>query len=389
MLETSAPEFLCFSHLRWNFVFQRPQHLLTRASESYRVHYIEEPRFIEKGEERIEVDVVTDRMRVVTPLLPASADPAKHTSILRALIDGYVAYLDSAPRVGWYYTPMALPFTDHLEFPVTVYDCMDELANFKGAPPGITTLERRLFGRADLVFTGGRSLYESKRRHHDSVHAFPSSIDAAHFRPARARTLPDPRDVEHLDRPRIGWFGVIDERLDLELVDAVAAARPGWQFVMIGPIVKIDESSLPRRPNIHWLGGKDYKHLPQYLAAIDIGWMPFAINDSTRFISPTKTPEFLAAGLPVVSTPIKDVVRSYGALQLVEIAATPTESITSITRLLENGRRTDWMQRVDRVLASDSWDRTWSAMRTLIEQAALRRSLARTQPKLSSEVARV
>lgn len=390
MPKTSAPELMCFSHLRWNFVFQRPQHLLTRATENYRVHYVEEPRLASRGDPRLEVDVVSDRLRVVTPVIPDGSDAAQRVAVQRDLIDGYVSYLEEKPVVGWFYTPMALQFTDHLDFPVTVYDCMDELANFKGAPAGITKLEQKLFRRAKLVFTGGRSLYESKRRHHDNVHAFPSSIDARHFAPARGRKLKEPADIADVERPRVGWFGVIDERLDLELVDVIAAARPSWQLVMIGPVVKIDEASLPRRPNIHWLGAKFYDELPAYLSALDIGWMPFAINESTRYISPTKTPEFLAAGLPVVSTPIRDVVRSYGALELVEIAATKDETISSIERLLAAGGQPDWLDRVDRQLANDSWDKTWDSMRSLIEGAmSMRGASVRSEASAAGQVARV
>src|SRR5690606_28943889 len=103
---------------------------------------------------------------------------------------------------------------------------------------------------------------------------------------------------------RIGYAGVIDERIDLVLLDQVARARPDYQFVMLGPIAKIDPATLPQRGNIHYLGSKKYADLPRYLAGWDVAMMPFALNDATRFISPTKTPEYLAAGRRVVSTAI-------------------------------------------------------------------------------------
>lgn len=365
---TRAPDLFCFSHLRWNFVFQRPQHLLTRASESYRVHYFEEPRFEAGGVARFDISKSTDGVLVVTPVLPDDAGAEANAAIVRGLLNRYIDSLDEPPAVAWYYTPMALLYSGHLQFPVTVYDCMDELANFKGAPNGLVALEKKLFARSDLVFTGGHSLYEAKRKHHPRVHAFPSSVDTAHFLPARDG-LVEPTDMMPIGRPRVGFFGVIDERFDLALLDAVAMQRPDWRFVMIGPVVKIDTASLPIRPNIHWMGSKTYAELPRYLSVIDVGWMPFARNDSTRFISPTKTPEFLAAGLPVVSTPITDVVRSWGESNLVQIAGTPGQSVAAIERCLRRSQRAEWLERVDRQLATGSWDSTWRAMKDLVVQA--------------------
>lgn len=390
MLKASAPQLLCFSHLRWNFVFQRPQHLLTRASKIYGIHYFEEPHFTDCTKPHLELTKVGVNLRVLTPHLPTGCTQADAIGHQRSLIDAYVSRFEESPAVGWYYTPMALEFTAHLSFPVTVYDCMDELANFKGAPSGIAALEHELFRRADLVFTGGRSLFEAKRHHHDAVYAFPSSIDADHFRPARGITLAPPDDLMRLATPRIAWFGVIDERLDIDLLAAVADARPDWQFVMIGPVVKVDESSLPRRANIHWLGSKTYADLPRYLAHVDVGWMPFAINASTRFISPTKTPEFLAAGLPVVSTPIRDVERTWGAVRLADIARTPAETINAIENRLASGRNAEWLRRIDRQLALTSWDQTWTAMQRLIAQTrGSRTSRKRIANPIKGQVARV
>jgi UDP-galactopyranose mutase len=261
---------------------------------------------------------------------------------------------------------MAMAFAGHLTPDLTIYDCMDELSAFRGAPPRMLEFERQLLSRADLVFTGGRSLYEAKRGKHPRVHCFPSSIDAAHFAKAR-KGLAEPADQAGIAHPRIGFFGVIDERMDIELVGALAALRPAWQFVMIGPVVKIDPASLPRRDNIHWLGGKKYAELPAYLSGWDAGFMPFARNESTRFISPTKTPEFLAAGLPVVSTPITDVVRDYGDAGLVEIAVEAGGFVQALEELMSQPRE-PWLRRVDRKLAKQSWDRTWAAMAGLMAE---------------------
>jgi UDP-galactopyranose mutase len=266
---------------------------------------------------------------------------------------------------------MAMPWTKHLKPLATVYDCMDELSAFKNAPTSLKENEAALFERADLVFTGGHSLYEAKRHQHRNVYAFPSSIDAPHFAQARSAVC-EPADQKDIPHPRLGFFGVIDERMDLELLDAVAEARPQWQLVMIGPVVKIDPADLPRRANIHYLGGKSYAELPAYLSGWDVALMPFARNDSTRFISPTKTPEYLAAGRAVVSTSIRDVVRPYGELGLVHIADTPAEFVAAVERAM-NEDTAARMQEVDAFLGQTSWDMTWGRMSELVEDVVAAR----------------
>jgi glycosyltransferase involved in cell wall biosynthesis len=261
-----------------------------------------------------------------------------------------------------------LAFTSHLECDLCVYDNMDELSAFRGASAELLALEQKLFAKADLVFTGGMSLYEAKRSRHHSVHPFPSSIEFDHFAKARRMSAPEPQDQARIPHPRLGFFGVIDERMDVDLVRDAASLKPDWHFVMIGPVVKIDVSSLPQRPNIHWLGGKSYADLPRYLAGWDAGLMPFARNEATRFISPTKTPEFLAAGVPVVSTAITDVVRPYGEKGLVEIAQTPQDVVAKAEALLARAKE-PWLQKVDRHLAAGSWDKTWAAMHRLMVSA--------------------
>ncbi|MDQ4087578.1 MAG: UDP-galactopyranose mutase, partial [Pseudomonadota bacterium] len=311
---------LCFSHLRWNFVFQRPQHLMSRFARTGRVIFWEEPEAALAGcEPALGVRTCAETgVVVVTPSLPEGMDEPEQERVLKALLDSHLAG-EKEPFIRWYYTPMMLPFSRHVDSACTVYDCMDELANFKFAPPRLLDLERELLASADVVFTGGYSLYEAKKSRHPNVHPFPSSVDRAHFAQARA-TDAAPDDQAFLPKPRFGFYGVIDERMDLELISAIADAHPEWSIVMVGPVVKIDPADLPHRPNIHYVGGKTYDELPVYLGGWDVALMPFAINESTRFISPTQTPEFLAAGVPVVSTPITDVIRHYGEKGLVEIA---------------------------------------------------------------------
>jgi UDP-galactopyranose mutase len=360
------PDLVCLSHLRWNFVFQRPQHLLSRFAKERRVFFFEEPVF-GKGRARLQVTRSPEGVWVAVPHLPEGMDERSVLDAQQALLDELFHRHAVKRYVTWYYTPMALGFTRHLKPSAVVYDCMDELSAFRGAPPALLQREVELLQRADVVFTGGQSLYEAKRDRHPNVHAFPSSVDVAHFATAR-RPLPEPADQASIPHPRLGFFGVVDERMDLELLAAVADARPDWQLVILGPVVKIDPASLPSRPNLHFLGSKLYTELPTYLASWDVALMPFARNESTRFISPTKTPEYLAAGKPVVSTSIRDVVRPYGDLGLVRIADAPEDFVRACEAALTEDRST-WLPRVDAHLASMSWDSTWAGMKALLDAA--------------------
>lgn len=361
-------DLLCFSHLRWNFVYQRPQHLLGRATKHYRVWFIEEP--IWGDDFGMSTCQQADGLTVLVPHLPHGTSPDEALLLQRQLLDEFLKRERINNFVAWYYTPMALLFTDHLKPRLTIYDCMDELSAFWGAPPQLLEQEKRLIQRADVVFTGGYSLYEAKQSRHPHVFAFPSSIDFTHFSAAR-NPQPDPADQRSLANPRIGFSGVIDERFDYKLLSEVARRRPEWQFVMIGPVVKIDPALLPQTPNVHYLGMKAYKELPAYFSNWDVAMLPFALNDSTKYISPTKTPEYLAAGLPVVSTPIRDVVRTYGSEDFVQIASTADEFEKAIGTALTGNHPSNWLA-VDAFLAENSWNRTWNEMnRLMVAQMSL------------------
>jgi UDP-galactopyranose mutase len=310
-------DLVCFSHLRWGFVFQRPNHLLSRFSKHQRVFFIEEPVFHD-GDDKLHIENYNDNLYVVTPHIKSGLSAEDVLTRQQKFITNLITNMKINRFFSWYYTPMALPFTEHLNPELVIYDCMDELSAFKFAPPQLTQLEKDLFSKADVVFTGGHSIYESKKNQHHNIHPFPSSIDKHHFGSARS-FKGDPEDQKDIPHPRFGFFGVVDERFDIELLDNVARERPDWHFIILGPIVKIDPATLPHYANVHYLGGKKYEELPAYISGWDIATIPFAMNESTRFISPTKTPEYLAAGKPVISTPIKDVVSPYGDSKLVYI----------------------------------------------------------------------
>jgi len=379
VLPPGETDLVCFSHLRWDFVYQRPQHLLSRCARKRRVFFIEEPVY-GNCSMRLDVREADPGVYVVVPHLP---DGLRSEIAINAVMKEMTRQLFTEQGINeyvfWYYTPMALRFTDQFNPIASVYDCMDELSAFKDAHSKLPAFEKELFRQVDLVFTGGQSLYEVKRNQHPNVHAFPSSIDASHFGKAR-KTVADPEDQAHIPHPRLGFFGVIDERFDIQLLDEVAAKRPDWNFIIIGPVVKIDPDTLPKHSNIHYLGGKKYSELPEYLAGWDIALLLFARNESTRFISPTKTPEYLAAGKPVISTSIKDVVRPYGEMKLVEIADTAGEFIAAAEKILSGSNRSEWLQKVDAFLENISWDKTWSQMSDLIDQVIERKRPARTLP---------
>jgi glycosyltransferase involved in cell wall biosynthesis len=360
------PTLLCLSHLRWSFVYQRPQHVMSRLAKDYDVLYFEEPMFFDGARAELEVSHPSTGVTVLVPRLPGGLPHGEVLAIQRKLLDDYLAEHATAELMLWYLTPMSLAFTEHLEAKVTIFDCMDELSAFKGAPPELIEFERQLLAKADVVFTGGYSLWEAKRTQHGNAHAVPSSVDIAHFAAAR-QGLPEPADQAGIAHPRLGFYGVIDERFDIELVRELASARPDWQIVLIGPVVKIDPNTLPRQANIHYLGGKQYDELPAYLAGWDVALMPFAINESTRYISPTKTPEYLAGGCPVVSTPIRDVISGYGDSGVVAIADTSAAFITAIEAALGAKARGEIIQRADAALAGKSWDNTCAVMKEQIE----------------------
>jgi len=369
--EPSRPTLICFSHLRWNFVFQRPQHLMSRFARDMTVVFWEEPIEVGRKETahlKVRQAEGHPSVRVVVPHLPEGMPEDAREATLKRLLDAYQAGL-SRPLVAWYYTPMMLPFSRDLDASITVFDAMDELSKFKFAPERLLDLEQELIDKADLVFTGGSSLYEAKKDRHHSVHCFPSSVDRTHFAKARASHF-DPADQEDLPHPRLGFYGVIDERFDIELLARMAEMRPDWSFVMVGPVVKISDEDLPRRHNIHYLGGKTYEQLPAYLSGWDVALMPFAMNESTQFISPTKTPEYLAGGKPVVSTPIKDVVRHYGQLQGVEIANDAESFVAACEKALQMAKSAgDWLAEADLMLSATSWDTVQARMSGLITEA--------------------
>ena len=356
------PHVIVFSHLRWEFVFQRPQHLLSRLARHFPVVVVEEPMHTSGPAylERMTPCPGVEVLRAHTPV-DAGGFHDDQLSALQPLIGGYLADHRIDDYIVWFYTPMALPLLGDLAPRAIVYDCMDELSAFKHAPRQMRQRETALLKSADLVVTGGPRLYEAKRDANPNVLCLPSAVDAEHYSARRATA--DAASMRRADElqggiasPRLGYFGVIDERLDLDLVARVADADPGWQIVMVGPVVKIDPADLPRRPNIHYLGQQPYTLLPQLVAGWSVCLMPFALNESTEFISPTKTLEYMAAGKPVVSTPIHDVEAMFG--DIVAIASNAELFVDACRQALAESpaQRTGREQRMAERVRQHSWD---------------------------------
>lgn len=365
-------DIVVFSHLRWHWVYQRPQHLLTRLAKDHRVWYIEEPVTEDTDNPWLETEDVAHNVSVVRPHLAAEYPffigeqiPALTEPIKQLLAERGVERL-----ALWLYTPMALPVAQALEPVAVAYDCMDALASFRFAPPEMVEREAQLLQWADVVFTGGPSLYKAKEGRHANLHCFPSSIEVDHFRRAQDEHSQEPASQASIPHPRLGYFGVIDERLDYDLLAALAAGRPAWQIVMVGPFTKVNPDDLPRFPNLHYLGQQPYEDLPAYIAGWDVALMPFALNEATRFISPTKTLEYMAAGRAVVSTPIADVQEPYG--HIVYVAAGPEAFAAACEQALSEApaERRRRQQAADAVLAQTSWDDTAGRMRALLMDAA-------------------
>lgn len=377
---TNSNDLLVFSHLRWNFIFQRPQHLMTRFAKHRRVFFIEEPMFEDVSFPKIHTHQSEEGVFVITPYLPQAFMTRNQDNdmILTILIDELILARNIRNFTAWYYSPGYLRFTRHLGPKYIIYDIIENVLLSKNNPLVLRDLEDELFEKANLAFTGGQSLYKAKRFRHPNIHAFPSSIDKVHFGQARLKNV-DASDQAEIAHPRIGFYGVLNERIDFDLLAEIAALRPDYQFILIGPVVNVDPALLPQAVNIHYLGQKSYRELPQYIAGWDAAMMPFALTDRTRFVSPTNTPEFLAAGLPVVATALEDIMSPYGEEQLVRIAHTASEFASGIENAMKDRRNLKWQVKVDSFLAEISWDQTWQKMAALESEIATMPSRAPTR----------
>jgi len=345
-------DIIVFCHLRWDFVYQRPQHIISRLAETFKILVVEEPvEVYSKDKSYITIFKIHENIHICKPLVKDLGD-------LGSYLKKHLRTTNHP--VGWFYSPAFVSVLESVDFDIVVYDCMDELSLFKGASPHLINQEKTLLAAADIVYAGGKSLYDAKATNHHNVFCFPSSVDVGHFSNATAEKF-KPFDLQRIGEPIIGYYGVIDERIDLDLIRKTAARKPEFAFVMIGPLCKIETSDLPQADNIYYLGMKTYDELPRYLHFFDFAMMPFALNEATRYISPTKTLEYMAANKPIISTKIKDVVRDFSScINLVSDEADFCNAIDNPVSGFENAYR--------EILEKTSWDNTVEKMSHIINK---------------------
>jgi hypothetical protein len=361
----SADEYpiLVHSHLCWDWVWQRPQQFLSRLSTRHRILFVEtvgpDPHLAAPYARFREADGFPNitLLRIQFPTGQWSdgsfVDRERRRLVQQALKSEFLAPQFQNP-VQWFYDPMAVTaFGGRMNEIATVYDCMDELSKFKGAPPVIVERERELLALADVVFTGGRKMFEAKSRFNANCHFYGCGVDVEHFGKARDESTRVPDDLAHLKRPVLGYFGVVDERMDYELVAKLADANPQWSVAIIGPAIKVDPAQFPQRPNLHWLGGRDYKDLPSCCKGFDVCLMPFAMNEHTEYINPTKSLEYMATGRPIVSSAVPDVISNFGSV--VKIGHSHEEFIAHCRRAAAAPDQ-DAIQRGLNVAAGNSWE---------------------------------
>ncbi len=355
-------------HLRWDFVWQRPQQIFSRLAAHHPIAFVEEPMW-QEGERRLDVSEPFTNVARIIPVLSASQkkddSDIQFAAVLPLLRRGLTEHPLLRGRftspIQWFYSPLTAPsFLDGFDAVGTVYDCMDELAQFRFAPPALREREQLLISRSDVVFTGGYQLFQSKSRYHNNVHFYGCGVDAEHYRKARLAETELPNEVVNLPKPIFGYFGVIDERLDYALLTQLAREMPHASIVMVGPFAKVEKQSLPNLPNIHWLGQRSYADLPALVKSFNVCLMPFALNEATQYVNPTKTLEYMAAGKPVVSTAVPDVLHHF--TPIVDVALTADEFVTAVRRAAFSPRADLIEQGIERANRA-SWDSIVNAMR--------------------------
>lgn len=368
------PHLVVFSHLRWNFIYQRPQHLLSRLARHFEVLFVEEP-MKSRGRSWLAAGHVAPGVTVLKPhtAVDTIGFHDDQLSQLQPLISDYLRDHGIDDYLAWICTPMALPLLADLAPRAVVYDCMEELSARADAPKQMRQREKALLNMADLVLAAGPGLHEAKRRLHPRVMCLPNGVDAQHFAPQRTTANIDAMlGAEHIQGripgPRLGFFGAIDECVDLELIAALADADPHWQLIMIGPVLPVDSPALPQRSNIHWLGPQPYALLPQLVADWDVCLLPFALNEATRSFCPTNTLEYMAAEKPVVSTGVHDVITMYG--DVVRIGHQHDGFIECCRWALSESafKRSERVSEMSAVVAHHSWDNAVRNVREAIDE---------------------
>lgn len=361
--EDNIDTLLCFSPVRWESVFQRPQHLMSHAAKKWRVFYMEDPTFDENTSAPQMALKKHNNLFVVTCKLPKDTSRTDTHTAMHDLLGKLCADYKIVNYGAWYYSPESINYTTDLYPRVVIYDCTSPINSTQS---GLLHAENELITRSDLVFTNGKTLFEAKQNFHPEVYNFPSSIDKEHFMLARLE-LPEPADQEDILYPRLGLYGAIDECFDLDLLQALADRRPDWQFVLVGPVVGIDKDTLPEAENIHYLGEKPYEQMPSYISGWNAALLLVSTSKAAQAHVPTRTAEYLAAFKPMVATPVADIISPYYEMGLVNTADDVFAFESSIEEVLSYDKRKEWKRSIDEFLKTHSWDVSWQQMRHLIK----------------------
>ena len=379
-----AYPILVHSHLRWDWVWQRPQQFLSRFAKRHPILFVEEAMPVadlDKPRAMLRDVASVPNLTVLRTEFPPSvladreAVDAEQKRLVLATLAGPLSATFERP-VQWFYDPMAaIAFAGQMNECAIVYDCMDQLSQFRGAPPELIRRERELLSLADVVFAGGPKIWKAKREHNANCHSYGCGVDVRHFGKARAEETEIPADLASLPGPRLGYFGVVDERMDYELVSALALAHPEWSVIIIGPACKVDPAGFPQHPNLHFLGARGYDQLPAYVKGLDVCLMPFAMNEATEFINPTKALEYMATARPIVSSAVEDVVLQFS--DVVSIAGSHTEFIAMCEQAI---REPDPAQiaRGVQLAKRNSWEAIVARMEGHIADVLLKRKRSET-----------
>lgn len=368
------PLLLVLSPSRWDFMFRRTQQLMSRLAGRWQVLFVEEPRR-SRNAAWLDEQAQGEHLSVLVPHLPANLSPHLPPSLdathdePRRMLAAYLRQRDLRVDVAWVSSPASLPLLDSLDARCVVYDC-----HASSTAPRLRREQALLLERSTLVFANGPSLYESLREQHPRVMCLPDAVAAAHFAPDAQR----PHSVQamhagslqrHLSAPRLGWFGVIDRRLDLDLLAQIADAHPQWSLVMVGPVVGLDASRLPQRANIHWLGVQPYSVLPHLLEGWDLCLLPFVIGAATRQLCPAQALEYMAGGKPVLCTPLHDVAWMFS--DSVAIAERGPPFIAACEALLAESpaQRAQRALQMMATVSASSWDRSAQAVHEMLHTA--------------------
>jgi glycosyltransferase involved in cell wall biosynthesis len=364
-------DLIVLSHVRWTDAWQRPHHVVSRLARERRTWFVEGPSPGGHQPPRLVTLADGDVTRAwlePPPTGEGDGDAAGPETVetYRRLLPGLVGPADG-DRVVWLCTPLALDIAGALDPTVLVYDvAIDELLSLRGVPQGVALAQKEALARADVVFTASPSLHRSViEQGRPDAHLAPGGVDPAHFAAAR-------RPRTDRGRPVAGYVGPIDERIDVALVAALATALADWEIRIVGPVGGIDPAALPRAANITYPGPVPYAALPEVMADLDVAVMPLAVGAAPRSTNPTTALEHLAAGLPVVTTPVPDVVTQFGTI--VDVADDAGAFALACVRALGQSRRRH-RNRVAQLLRRHDWDAVTAGMAAVVHDAGTQPSL--------------